>query len=314
MAGCSVVVKPAEDTPLIALAIAQMAEEAGVPAGVFNVVTASRRHTTEVGAALCESPLIRCMSFTGSTPVGHKLLAQCAPTVKRMCLELGGNAPFIVFESGDIEKAVRGAMGSKFRCSGQTCVSPNRFFVHASKYDAFIEALTKEVSKLVVGDGAQPGTHIGPLINKAGVDKVERHMCDAVERGARVVVGGKRLTGNFYAPTVLADCTSDMLCFNEETFGPLAPVMKFTDEAEVLKAANSLEVGLAGYFYSEDLGQIWRVAERLEVGMVGVNEALISGIEIPFGGVKQSGMGREGGDHGIMEYQEVKYVCMGNLA
>nr|XP_022301487.1 glutarate-semialdehyde dehydrogenase DavD-like isoform X1 [Crassostrea virginica] len=313
-AGCTVVLKPAEDTPYSALALCELAKEAGIPPGVLNVVTCSRDNASQVGRALCESPLVTKMSFTGSTVVGKLLLQQCASTVKKVSLELGGNAPFIVFQSADVDAAVQGAMGAKFRCSGQTCVCANRIYVHESIYDEFVQKLAATVEKdLKVGDGIAPGTTQGPLINKKAVEKIEAHVQDAVTKGAKVVCGGKSKGGNFFEPTVLSEVTGDMRCSKEEIFGPIAGILRFKTEEEVVALANTTSSGLAGYFYSRDLGQIWRVAERLESGLVGVNEGVISVPDAPFGGWKESGLGREGGRYGIDEYLEIKYVCMGGL-
>ncbi|CAI9720404.1 succinate-semialdehyde dehydrogenase, mitochondrial-like isoform X2 [Octopus vulgaris] len=292
--GCTTVIKPAEDTPLSALALCQLAEEAGVPAGVVNVVTSSREKTPTVGKLLCESPKIATISFTGSTGVGKKLLLNSASTVKRLSLELGGNAAFIVFNSADIDKAISGAMACKFRCSGQTCVCANRFLVQSGIHDEFVRSFAKAIeTNLKVGDGLKPGITMGPLINSAAVDKVDSLVQDALSKGARKVFGGEKLPigENFFQPTLLSDVTTDMRCANEEIFGPLAPVIKFETEDEAVALANSTSYGLAGYFYSTDISQIWRVAEKLETGIVGVNESLLSAAECPFGGVKESGIG-----------------------
>ncbi|XP_029446624.1 succinate-semialdehyde dehydrogenase, mitochondrial isoform X1 [Rhinatrema bivittatum] len=315
-AGCTVVVKPAEDTPLSALALAELADQAGIPAGVYNVVPCSREKTPSVGEVLCTDPLVAKISFTGSTATGKILLRQAASTVKRVSMELGGNAPFIVFDSADIDRAVAGALASKYRNSGQTCVCTNRFLVQKGVHDAFVKRFAEAIQReLRVGSGFQEDTTQGPLINEKAVEKVERHVSDAVSKGARIVTGGKRHSfgKNFFEPTLLSEVTTDMLCTQEETFGPLAPVLKFDTEEEAVAIANSTNVGLAGYFYSQDPAQIWRVAERLEVGMVGINEGLLSSVECPFGGVKQSGLGREGSKYGIDEYLEIKYVCYGSL-
>ncbi|XP_049585732.1 succinate-semialdehyde dehydrogenase, mitochondrial isoform X2 [Syngnathus scovelli] len=310
-AGCSVVVKPAEDTPLSALALA----EAGLPAGVFNVVPCSREQTPSVGRVLCSNPLVRKISFTGSTATGKVLLKMAAETVKRVSMELGGHAPFIVFDSADVDEAVQGAMASKFRNSGQTCVCSNRFLVQSSVYDSFLEKLGAAMDcQLKIGHGSEPGTTQGPLINHRAADKVLHQTEDALSRGARLLRGGHRLHGSFVAPTLLADVRADMLCMREETFGPLVPVVRFDTEQEALAIANSSRVGLAGYFYSSDMSQIWRVAEALEVGLVGVNEGLLSTPEATFGGVKESGLGREGSKYGVDEYLDVKYVCLGGLS
>ncbi|XP_048739146.1 succinate-semialdehyde dehydrogenase, mitochondrial-like isoform X2 [Ostrea edulis] len=313
-AGCTVVLKPAEDTPYSALALCELAKEAGIPAGVLNVVTSSRDNASQVGKMICESPLVTKMSFTGSTFVGKLLLQQCASTVKKVSLELGGNAPFIVFESADVDAAVQGTMGAKFRCSGQTCVCANRIYVHESIFDEYVRKFAAVVEKdLKVGDGILPGTTQGPLINKKAVEKIDAHVQDAVSKGAKVVCGGKSMGGNFYEPTILTGVTGDMRCAKEEIFGPIAGIIKFKTEDEVVGLANATTSGLSGYFYSRDISQIWRVAERLESGLVGVNEGVISMPEVPFGGWKESGLGREGGRYGIEEYLEIKYVCMGGL-
>ncbi len=307
-AGCPVVVKPAEATPLTALALAFLAEQAGFPAGVFNVVTGNPQ---AIGGALTASPVVRKLSFTGSTGVGRLLMAQCAPTVKKLSLELGGNAPFIVFDDADLDAAVDGAMTAKYRNTGQTCVCANRFLVQAGIYEAFAAKLAEKTLALQVGPGDQPGVTQGPLINAAGLAKVEAHVADAVSKGARVLTGGARhaLGGNFFQPTVLADVTSEMKVAREETFGPVAPLFRFTTEAEAVAMANDTEFGLAAYFFSRDIGRCWRVGEALEYGMVGVNTGLISNEVAPFGGIKQSGIGREGSRYGIEEYLEIKYLC-----
>lgn len=313
--GCTVVVKPAEDTPLSALALAELSVQAGIPPGVFNVVPCSREKTPAVGELLCTDPLVAKISFTGSTATGKVLLRHAAGTVKRVSMELGGHAPFIVFDSADVDKAVAGAMGSKFRNSGQTCVCSNRFLVQTGIHDAFVEKLAKTMdTELKLGHGSEPSTTQGPLINSRAAEKVEQQVADAVDHGAVVVRGGKRLQGSFMEPTLLSNVTSDMLCMREETFGPLIPVVKFNTEQEALAIANASPVGLAGYFYSRDMAQIWRVAEQMEVGMVGVNEGMISTTEAPFGGIKQSGLGREGSKYGIDEYLEIKYMCLGGLS
>ena len=315
-AGCPVVIKPAEQTPLTALAAAELAHRAGLPPGVLNVITADAQRSIEVGKVLCESDVVRHLSFTGSTPVGRILMQQCAPTVKKLSLELGGNAPFIVFDDADLDAAVEGALASKYRNAGQTCVCANRLYVQAAVYDAFVDKLSARVKAFKVGPGAQPDTQIGPLIDAAALAKVEQHVADALAKGARVLTGGHRIEsagGCFYAPTVLAGARADMLCAREETFGPVAPVFKFDTEDEALALANATEFGLASYFFSRDVGRIFRVAEGLEYGMVGVNTGLISTAEVPFGGVKQSGLGREGSRHGIEEYLEMKYICLGDL-
>jgi succinate-semialdehyde dehydrogenase / glutarate-semialdehyde dehydrogenase len=312
-AGCPVVIKPAEQTPLSALALAELAQRAGMPAGVLNVVTADGAHSVLVGKALCESDAVRHLSFTGSTEVGRILMRQCAPTVKKLSLELGGNAPFIVFDDADIDSAVEGAMVSKYRNAGQTCVCANRFYVQEGVYDTFIARLAEKARGIKVGNGFEPGINQGPMIDGNAVAKIEAHIADALDKGARVVVGGARIDDRFFTPTVLADVSSEMLCTKEETFGPLAPVMKFKTEAEAIALANDTEFGLASYFYSRDVGRIFRVGEALEYGMVGVNTGLISVAEVPFGGVKQSGLGREGSHQGIEDYVEVKYLCLGDI-
>jgi len=311
-AGCPVVVKPAEQTPLTALALAELAQRAGFPAGVFNVVTGSAASAPKIGAELTGNPIVRKLSFTGSTEVGRLLMAQCAPTIKKLSLELGGNAPFIVFDDADLDAAVDGAMLSKYRNAGQTCVCANRLLVQEGIYEQFAARLAEKVRALKVGAGSEEGTTQGPLIDAAAVAKVEAHIADALAKGARVIVGGKRHArgGTFFEPTVLADVTPDMACAREETFGPVAPLFKFKDEAEAIALANATEFGLAGYFYSRDIGRVWRVAEALEYGIVGINTGIISNEVAPFGGVKQSGTGREGSKYGIEDYLEVKYLCM----
>ncbi|MEW6512751.1 MAG: NAD-dependent succinate-semialdehyde dehydrogenase [Pseudomonadota bacterium] len=312
-AGCTVVVKPAEQTPLTALALAVLAERAGFPAGVFNLVTGSAANAPVIGGELTSNPTVRKLSFTGSTEVGRLLMAQCAPTLKKLSLELGGNAPFIVFDDADVDAAVEGAMASKYRNAGQTCVCANRLLVQAGVYEEFARKLAAKVGQLKVGDGTEAGVNQGPLIDAAALTKVEAHVADAVSKGARVLTGGKRHAkgGTFFQPTVLADVTPAMRCAREETFGPVAPLFKFQDEAEVIALANATEYGLASYFYARDLGRVWRVAEALEYGMVGVNVGLVGNEAVPFGGIKQSGIGREGSKYGIEEYLETKYVCMG---
>jgi succinate-semialdehyde dehydrogenase/glutarate-semialdehyde dehydrogenase len=312
-AGCPVVIKPAEATPLSALAIAELAQRAGMPAGVLNVVTADAERSIEVGKVMCESDLVRHLSFTGSTEVGRILMRQCAPTIKKLSLELGGNAPFIVFDDADLDAAVEGALVSKYRNAGQTCVCANRLYVQDGVYDAFVAKLAEKTKAMKVGNGFEPGVVIGPLIDDQGLAKVERHVADAQAKGGRVLTGGKRISGHFFEPTVIADARSDMLCAREETFGPVAPVFRFKTEEEAIQAANDTEFGLASYFYSRDVGRIFRVGEALEYGMVGVNTGLISTAEVPFGGVKQSGLGREGSRHGIEDYLEVKYLCLGDI-
>ena len=315
-AGCTVVIKPAEATPLSALAVAELAQRAGMPSGVLNVLTADADLSVAIGSVLCNSDVVRHLSFTGSTEVGRILMRQCAPTVKRLSLELGGNAPFIVFDDADLDSAVEGAIASKYRNAGQTCVCANRLYVQAGVYDAFLDKLAAKVATLKVGNGFEAGVTVGPLIEEAAIAKVEAHVADALALGARLVAGGKRATeagALFFEPTLLADATPAMLCSREETFGPVAPVFKFTTEAEAIALANNTEFGLASYFYSRDIGRIFRVGEALEYGMVGVNTGLISTAEVPFGGVKQSGLGREGARQGIEDYVEVKYLCLGDI-
>ena len=312
-AGCPVVIKPAEQTPLSALAVAELAQRAGMPAGVLNVITADAERSIEVGKVLCASDIVRHLSFTGSTEVGRILAAQCAPTIKKLSLELGGNAPFIVFDDADIDSAVEGAMISKYRNAGQTCVCANRLYVQDGVYDEFVEKLAAKAASIKVGSGFEAGVSQGPLIDGQAIAKVERHVADAIAKGAKVVVGGSRISERFYTPTVLANVTSEMLCAREETFGPVAPVFRFETEADAIAAANDTEFGLASYFYSRDIGRIFRVGEALEYGMVGVNTGLISTAEVPFGGVKQSGLGREGSHHGIDDYVEIKYLCLGDI-
>ena len=310
-AGCPVVIKPAELTPLTALAAAELAMRAGIPAGVLNVLTSS--HSSAVGKVLCESPVVRHLSFTGSTEVGRILMAQCAPTVKKLSLELGGNAPFIVFDDADVDSAVDGAMASKYRNAGQTCVCANRIYVQDGVYDQFVEKFAAKVRLLKVGNGFEDGVVQGPLIEDAAVEKVERHVADALAKGGKLLAGGKKLQGQFFEPTVISEATADMLCAKEETFGPFAPVFRFKADQEAIDAANNTEFGLASYFYSRDIGRIYRVAEALEYGMVGINVGVIATEHVPFGGVKQSGLGREGSSHGMEEYLEMKYLCMGDI-
>jgi succinate-semialdehyde dehydrogenase/glutarate-semialdehyde dehydrogenase len=312
-AGCPVVIKPAEQTPLSALAVAELAQRAGMPAGVLNVLSADAANSMAIGKVLCASDVVRHLSFTGSTEVGRILAAQCAPTIKKISLELGGNAPFIVFDDADIDSAVEGAMISKYRNAGQTCVCANRLYVQDGVYDAFVAKLAEKSQGIKVGNGFEAGITQGPLIDDAAVAKVERHVADALAKGARVVVGGQRQGERFYTPTVLADVTGNMLCAREETFGPVAPVFRFKTEDEAVAAANATEFGLASYFFSRDVGRIFRVAEALEYGMVGINTGLISTAEVPFGGVKQSGLGREGARQGIDDYVEIKYLCLGDI-
>ena len=309
---CPIIVKPAEATPLSALALAVLAERAGVPRGVFNVVTGEPK---AIGAELTGNPVVRKLSFTGSTPVGRLLMAQCAPTVKKVSLELGGNAPFIVFDDADLDAAVAGAIASKYRNSGQTCVCTNRFYVHDKVYDSFAGKLCVAVEQLKIGRGTEDGVTQGPLINEAAVLKVESHIDDALAKGARILTGGKRhaLGHGFFEPTVLADVTPSMKVARDETFGPLAPLFRFSSDAEVIRMANDTEFGLASYFYSRDIGRVWRVAEALEYGMIGINTGLISNEVAPFGGVKQSGLGREGSHYGIDDYVVIKYMCLGGI-
>ena len=312
-AGCTIVVKPAAETPLSALALAALAERAGVPRGVFNVVTGNR--ASEIGSELTRHPAIRKLSFTGSTHIGKLLMAQCAGTVKKLGLELGGNAPFIVFDDADLDAAVQGALASKFRNTGQTCVCANRLLVQDGVYDAFADKLATAVRQLQVGAASSGNVQQGPLINAKAVEKVAEHVADALSQGAKVMTGGAPhpLGGNFYQPTVLTEVTEHMLVAHEETFGPLAPLFRFHDEAEAIRLANATEFGLAAYFYSRDVGRIWRVAEAIEAGMVGINEGLISTEVAPFGGIKQSGLGREGAKYGLDDFMEIKYLCFGGL-
>jgi succinate-semialdehyde dehydrogenase / glutarate-semialdehyde dehydrogenase len=309
-AGCTVVIKPASETPLSALALMVLAEQAGIPKGVINVVTGSSR---EIGGVLSTHPVVKKLSFTGSTQVGKLLMQQCSSTMKKISMELGGNAPLIVFEDADLERAVKGAMASKFRNSGQTCVCSNRILVHANIYDRFMEKLTAAVKELKVAPAFEEGAEQGPLINEKAVEKIEEHIADAVGKGAKVLVGGKlhALGQTFFEPTVLSDVTPDMLVAKEETFAPLAPVFKFSSDEEAIQMANDTEFGLASYIYTESLSRAWKVGEALEYGMVGINEGLISTEVAPFGGVKESGTGREGSKYGIEDYLDIKYMCMG---
>jgi succinate-semialdehyde dehydrogenase/glutarate-semialdehyde dehydrogenase len=311
-AGCTVVTKPATSTPYSALALAELADRAGLPTGTFNVITGS---ASVIGGELTANPIVRKVSFTGSTEVGRMLLRQCADTIKKVSLELGGNAPFIVFDDADLDRAVTGVMASKFRNAGQTCVCANRIFVQAGVYDAFAAKLRDTVARLVIGNGMDAGVTIGPLIDAHAIAKVEEHIDDALAHGASVYVGGKRhaLGGTFFEPTILTNVPAGTKLMHEETFGPVAPLIRFTSEDEVIRMANDTEFGLASYFYTRDLGRAWRVGEALEYGIVGVNEGIISTEVAPFGGVKQSGIGREGSKYGIEEYLEVKYLCMGGL-
>ena len=315
-AGCTVVVKPAEQTPLSALALAELAQRAGFPAGVFNVVTGSAESAPKIGGELTANPIVRKLSFTGSTEVGRLLMAQCAPTIKKVSLELGGNAPFIVFDDADIDAAVEGALASKYRNTGQTCVCANRLLVQAGIYDVFAAKLAEKVKQMKVGAGTEDGVVQGPLIDAQALAKVEAHIADALAKGAKVLTGGKRHArgGTFFEPTVIANVTPDMQCAREETFGPVAPLFRFTDEAEAVALANATEFGLAAYFFSRDVARCFRVAEALEYGMVGINTGIMSNEVAPFGGVKQSGIGREGSKYGIEEYLEMKYLCFGGIA
>jgi succinate-semialdehyde dehydrogenase / glutarate-semialdehyde dehydrogenase len=311
-AGCTMVIKPASATPYSALALCELAERAGIPKGVLAVVTGS---SGPIGKELTTNPLVRKFTFTGSTEIGKQLMQQCATTVKKVSLELGGNAPFIVFDDADLDSAVEGAMASKYRNTGQTCVCANRLFVQDSVYDAFAKKFADKVGKMKVGNGLEDGVVQGPLIDMKAVEKVEEHISDAVGKGARVVIGGKRHEkgGQYFQPTVLADVTTAMKVTREETFGPVAPLYRFKTEEELLRLANDTEFGLAAYFYSRDIGRIWRVAEGLESGIIGINVGIISNEVAPFGGVKESGIGREGSKYGMEEFLEVKYLCMGDI-
>ncbi len=309
-AGCTMVLKPAAETPFSALAMVELAERAGIPAGVLSVVTGK---ASEIGAEMCANPMVRGLTFTGSTEIGRLLMTQCAPTIKKLGLELGGNAPFIVFDDADLDAAVQGAIASKYRNNGQTCVCANRLYVQEGVYEAFAEKLAVAVKKLKVGNGVSEGVTTGPLINAAAVKKVEEHIADALAKGGKLALGGKAMGGNFFEPTIITGVTADMAVAREETFGPVAPLFKFKTEEEVIAAANNTEFGLACYFYSRDIGRCWRVGEALEYGMIGINEGLIATAETPFGGVKESGLGREGSAHGMEEYVEVKYMLMGGL-
>jgi len=308
-AGCTVIVKPAQKTPFSALALGELAQRAGIPPGVLNIVTGESQ---QIGNALLQDARIRKLTFTGSTAVGKELMRGCADTLKRLSLELGGNAPFLVFEDADLDQAVDGAMASKFRNAGQTCVCTNRFIVQQSVYDEFARKLSERVARLKIGDGLQEGVQIGPLIDQAAIAKVEEHIADAVSRGARVGVGGSRLKAgeNFFAPTVLRDVRADMLIAREETFGPVAPLFRFETEREAIALANDTEFGLAAYFFTRDIDRVWRVAEQLECGMVGINTGMLSTAVAPFGGIKESGMGREGSRHGLDDYTSLKYLCL----
>lgn len=314
-AGCTVVLKPAEDTPLSALAMAQLGEEAGVPPGVFNIIPCSRSNASSVGKALCESPLVAKISFTGSSAVGKILLQQAASTVKKVSMELGGNAPFIVFNSANVDEAVKGALSCKYRNAGQTCVCANRMLIQEGIYDEFCSKFAEGAKKLVVGDGMKEGTTQGPLINDRGLEKVKRHVEDAIKNGGKVLCGGKQhsLGRTFFEPTVVSEVSNKAIVFEEETFGPLAALVKFKTEEEAVAIANNSRHGLAGYFYSQDISQAWRVAEQMEVGMVGINEIGISSDAVAFGGVKESGLGREGSQYGLDDYMEIKYMCFGGI-
>jgi len=316
-AGCTVVAKPAEDTPLTALALVALAQEAGFPAGTLNMVSASRERTPEVVDVWLRDPRVRKITFTGSTPVGKHLARASADTLKKLSLELGGNAPFIVFEDADLDAAVEGLMVSKFRNGGQTCVCPNRVYVHASVHARFVDKLVARVAALRVGPATDADSQIGPMINARAVEKIARHVEDAVQRGAKVVTGGHAVTGlgagHYYAPTVLVDATPQMQLSCEETFGPVVPVFRFASEDEAVRLANDTPFGLAAYFYSRDLARVWRVADRLETGIVGINEGALAAEAAPFGGVKESGYGREGSRHGLEDYMHVKYLCQGGL-
>jgi len=311
-AGCTFVCKPATQTPFSALALAELAHRAGIPPGVFNIVTGSAR---EIGHEMTSNPDVAKLTFTGSTEIGRQLLAQCAPTIKKVSMELGGNAPFIVFDDADLDAAVEGAIASKYRNTGQTCVCANRLYAQAGIYDAFVEKLAVAVGKLKVGPGTEPGVTQGPLIDEAAVKKIEEHIADALSKGGRLVTGGHphKLGHTFFEPTLIADATQDMLVAKEETFGPLAPVIKFDSDADAIAKANDTEFGLAAYFYARDLKRVWRVAEAIEAGIVGINTGIISTAVAPFGGVKQSGLGREGSKYGIDDYVEIKYLCLGGL-
>ena len=312
-AGCTIIVKPSEETPLSALALAVLAQEAGIPKAVLNIVVTVQ--SVEIGKILCASPIVRKLSFTGSTPVGKILMRQSAGTVKKLSMELGGNAPFIVFDDADIDAAVQGAIVAKYRNAGQTCVCANRVFVQEGLYDEFAQKLKEAAEGLKIGFFDQPSVAIGPLINASAVAKIENIVADATSKGAKILIGGEKhsLGENFYAPTILTNVSKDMMCFSEEIFGPVAPLYKFSTEEEVIKLANDTPYGLAAYFYSRDIGRVWRVSEALEYGMVGINEGIISSEAAPFGGIKESGNGREGSKYGMDDYQEIKYLCMGGL-
>ena len=312
-AGCTIVIKPAEQTPLSALALAVLADRAGVPKGVINIVTASADQSISLGKVFCDSTMVKHISFTGSTEVGRILMRQCSPTIKKIALELGGHAPFIVFEDADIDAAVAGAVASKYRNGGQTCISANRFYVHKKIHDQFLEKFLLATKKIKVGNGLEEGVQQGPMIDGQAIEKIERHIQDALAKGAKLHLGGKKLgaEGTFFEPTILSNVDKSMLMTYEETFGPVAPIISFDNDDEIVALANHSEYGLASYFYSRDIGRVWRMAEALEYGMVGVNTGFISTEVAPFGGVKQSGLGREGSTWGIDEYLEMKYVCLG---
>jgi succinate-semialdehyde dehydrogenase/glutarate-semialdehyde dehydrogenase len=318
-AGCTVVAKPAEDTPLTALALVVLAEEAGMPAGVLNIVTSSRDRVSDVVGAWLTDSRVRKITFTGSTAVGKILARESASTLKHLSLELGGNAPFIVFEDADLDAAVEGLMAAKFRNGGQTCVCPNRIYVHDSVYDAFANKLTEQVSSLKVGPWDRGDSQIGPMINDRAIDKIQRHVQDALQHGARLLTGGERIQNaiaagpNYFAPTVLADANHSMQLAHDETFGPVAPLFRFHSEQEVIEAANNTPFGLAGYFYSNDIKRVWRVSNKMQTGIVGINEGAIASETAPFGGVKESGYGREGSRYGLDDYMDTKYLCQGNL-
>ena len=312
-AGCTMVLKPAEQTPLTALAIAQLGLEAGLPEGVFQIVTGSGEDAPLIGGEMTSNPTVRKLGFTGSTEIGKLLMAQCALQVKKVSLELGGNAPFIVFDDADLDEAITGAMICKFRNSGQTCISANRIFVQDGIYDAFVSRLVEEVSKLKVGNGLEPETKVGPLIEQTAIEKVERHVGDAIERGGELLLGGEGLGGLFWQPTVIAGVTAAAAMSNEETFGPVAGIARFATEEQVVREANDTPYGLATYYYTRDVGRIWRLAEALDFGIHGINTGLVSSENVPFGGVKESGIGREGSKYGIEEWLEIKYLCMGGV-
>ncbi|ESN96189.1 hypothetical protein HELRODRAFT_95271 [Helobdella robusta] len=313
--GCTTIIKPSEETPLSALALCQLAQQAGFPDGVINVLTCSKGNAPAVGGAMCNSPIISKISFTGSTYVGKILIKNSAETVKKLSLELGGNAPFIVFNGADLDLAVKGVIAGKFRCSGQTCISPNRLLVQCEIHDEFVEKLKGAVSKLKLGDGMDSACTQGPLINRASVDKVLEHIKDAVSKGAKIVLGGKSpgQKSNFMEPTILTNVNVNCLCCQDETFGPLVPIVRFIEEDDAILIANQCTSGLASYIFSSDISQIWRVSEKLQTGMVGINDAAISAVQVPFGGVKESGYGREGSKYGVDDYLNIKYLCMGEL-